>query len=84
MAFADALADQQRTIKGPSCSVGALLDNLDDDQADEVRSAIHNHSVQLAAISRAIRAEFGAQVGTDAVSRHRRGDCTCEARYGVR
>ena len=59
--------------KGPTCSVGDLLER--DPIADELRVALASH-VTATAIVGALRLR-GIELGEHALQRHRRGGCKC-------
>ena len=83
MAFADALKAAKPVIKGPPCSVGVLLAELDAKQAIEVKEALASPLIGHTVIARAIQTEFGQRVAPQAIGRHRRGACLCEVRRGI-
>jgi hypothetical protein len=83
-AVADALAAalvEMRTRKGPRCSLGRALANLTGedvtdlvaalDARDEGGEYVYSHAFMARFIT-----SLGTKVGTDAVSRHRRGECS--------
>lgn len=71
--FAEALR-QEQPHKGPRCSIGALLAELEPDNAAQLRKALDAPGVQHAQIARALRA-IGHNVGPTTISRHRSGEC---------
>lgn len=64
--------------KGPECTVGLTLRQLDSDRpelAARIREALLLDVLTHAAIAKAFR-EFGFPIGEGTIARHRRGDCT--------
>ena len=80
----DALA-QARTIKGPHCSLGNLIAHIPEDERAALLSLINPDAyprTTSTALSRAIESAFGTRIGRNAIDRHRRGDCSCDWRFG--
>lgn len=76
MRFSDALdAEQAAHRKGPPCSIGALLTEMDAEDADALQSALGSQ-MPHAWIARALAA-IGHKVLSETVGRHRRGECSC-------
>lgn len=84
MGFAQTLAQESKPRRGPACSVGRLLETLAPKDAKQVTAAIADSNVMLAAISRAIKSEFGVSIGSGTIGRHRKHECSCGDRRGVR
>lgn len=61
--------------KGPRCGVGRALECLD--EADKLRAALAADHIGPTSIHRWLLAR-GVKVGTNAISRHRRGECACD------
>lgn len=74
MSLADALREHAVTIKGPSCTVCALLKTLDKTDAKILNEALFDPSYTHTGIARALRAE-GHNVSSSSLSRHRKGEC---------
>jgi hypothetical protein len=66
----------QEPLKGPRCSVAILLDTLDAQDANDLRSALANPAYQGTSISRALKGR-GINLSPHSLVRHRRGDCLC-------
>ncbi|GAA5070980.1 hypothetical protein [Streptomyces similanensis] len=75
-----ALADAPAVIRGPQCSVGALLDAVGPNDADALRGALDNDRVTARAIADVL-SRHGDPITAYTVARHRRrGDsngCRC-------
>lgn len=67
--------------RGPvaKCTMGVLLASMPKADRDDLENALANPDVQNTAIIRALRAH-GYEVRPSAVPRHRKGECTCDAR----
>lgn len=74
MSLADALKTHAPTRKGPMCTVCSLLGQLDKGDRKALDGALADISYTHNGISRALRAE-GHNVASQAVSRHRKGEC---------
>ena len=74
MSLADALKEHAPTVKGPTCTVCKLMDNLDPADVATLKEALASPLYTHAGISRALKAE-GHLIGAETVSRHRKGDC---------
>jgi hypothetical protein len=74
MSLADSLKANATTVKGPTCSVCALLAKLDKADAKVLQAALDNDEFAATGISRALRAE-GYIVGSEPIRRHRKGEC---------
>lgn len=73
-----AVLSQQAASRGPmKCTVGLLLRELDDLDAKALRNALAS-SLEGSKISFALSQE-GHRVGGQAIQRHRRHLCNCEA-----
>lgn len=69
-------AEQAAFTKGPTCSVGQLLDALPDDERDAVASALADPAHPYTVLSRAL-GKAGHKIGAETIRRHRKGDCAC-------
>lgn len=76
MDFAAALA-QTAPRKGPTCSVGKALADADPAQAEQVSVALGDANIQTAHLTRALGLLFESKFDSQAVSRHRKGQCNC-------
>ena len=77
MNLADALAaEHQAYRKGPACSIATCLDALDKSDRAALEAAVADPTVQYALLARALKA-IGHPVDAGALSRHRRGECSC-------
>lgn len=63
--------------KGPPCTVGTTLANLDRDDRHTLNNWLHDRAVSDARIATALVAATGDGPGASAISRHRRGLCRC-------
>lgn len=72
-------AGPPRTIKGPPCSVGALLDRLDPDERagleKMLRPKIGTRGWDSEQIHEAILESHGEDIAGQTIARHRRGGC---------
>lgn len=79
MSLAAALErESEASTKGPQCSIGRILDALDDVDQSALISSLHG-SMLHTAIARALTSN-DHRVSASTVARHRRGDCSCDAR----
>ena len=77
MKLADALAAlPPRLPNGPRCTVGAILDKLDDDDRAALTAALDDDEVQGSGLARLLSSR-GHKVNGNTIQRHRRGDCSC-------
>ena len=76
MGLADQFAALRPNHGGTRCSVGASLDRMEPDDRAALQAALDNPTIQGAGISLVLR-NNGYDVGDQAVSRHRRGVCSC-------
>jgi len=76
MGLADQFAALRPNHGGIQCRVGNALDRMDADDQAALLAALANPSIQGAGISLVLR-NNGYDVGDQAVSRHRRGVCSC-------
>lgn len=76
MGLKDALnTERTRKLKGPSCSVCALLESLPDgDDKDALLAALDDFGMSGEAISRALDEE-GVRIQGQTIQRHRRKKC---------
>lgn len=73
----DAIAAEQAAFrKGPTCSVGLMLDGLSDDERDDVASALDDPAIPYTVLSRGL-AKAGHKIGPESIKRHRKGECAC-------
>lgn len=75
--LAAALSEQARPVPGPKCSVGQLLNELDDIDAQALRNALESN-MRGESISTALRGE-GHRIAGTTIQRHRRNRCSCGA-----
>lgn len=82
-AISDALSGLHATPRGPKCSVGALLDDLkDNDPAgyELLAEALHNPDIPAPQIVKAL-SSVGIRLHRDSILRHRRrakgSGCAC-------
>jgi hypothetical protein len=59
------------------CTVRKILEALGN-EADQLRAALADRSIKSSAISRVLAAR-DLKVSGEVVSRHRRGECSCES-----
>jgi len=76
MGLADQFAALRPNYGGTRCAVGRTLDLMDPDDRAALQAALDNRGIQGAGISLVLR-DNGHDVGDQAVSRHRRGVCSC-------
>jgi hypothetical protein len=77
MSLRESLQTQaQRIKKGPPCSIGIIIEQLPEDDAEALQQAFHDPYVTGRAITAALRAE-GYSARDYNVNRHRRGLCLC-------
>ena len=73
----DALATEAATRKvATPCTMGLLIDRLDDEDRAELATYLGDPAVTSTAISRALR-KSGHALADCTVRRHRRGECAC-------
>jgi hypothetical protein len=72
-----ALASQS---KGPECSAGVWVQSLSKQERAEVEEAFATPEVQHAALCRAIKDRWPDGPKADSITRHRKKECTCDAR----
>ena len=63
--------------KRMQCTLGQVLDALDDDDEKVVRAAIADENVTHSAIAKVLVAN-GHTITQGVVGRHRKGDCACD------
>lgn len=63
--------------KGPPCTVGTTLANLDRDDRQTLLGWLHDRAVSDARIATALGAATDDGPGVSAIGRHRRGLCLC-------
>lgn len=77
MKFEDAIANEIKAHrKGPPCSMGALIGDLDEADRKALQAALDDPKVAHTWIARALTG-VGRRMNPDTVARHRRGDCDC-------
>jgi hypothetical protein len=78
MALSEALKQEQDKANSPlnRCPINRLYGTLSESDIETLNTALQDIGFQHAAISRALNAE-GHDVSQEAVSRHRRGICSC-------
>jgi len=69
-------AEQAAFRKGPTCSIGQMLDTLDGDERTAVEAAIDDPANPYTVLARAFT-KAGHKVGDVAVRRHRNHLCGC-------
>jgi len=75
MGLAQYLDHQSRIpVKGPRCTVCALIARLPDEDAEELITAMADPTLTGSTIARALRAD-GHHMTAQTLNRHRRGDC---------
>lgn len=75
-----AAALQAATLtNGPKCAIAMVMPQLDDADRELLSAWLaHESDPPHAVVARALKSE-GHEVGAGAVSRHRKGDCSCSA-----
>ncbi|MYX26758.1 hypothetical protein GTY75_08755 [Streptomyces sp. SID8381] len=80
MAALARLTEQPPAPRGPRCTVGAILDTIDDSTAQTLRALLDTRTVSATQIADALTAH-GHRVQAPAVARHRRrgasNGCRC-------
>lgn len=76
MALTDRLDDTPQRQPGLPCSMGALIDMLDGDEAAALNKMLHELGWSAARIYDALAAE-GHEVGRQTIGRHRSRACRC-------
>lgn len=76
MALSDRLDSTPPRQSGLPCSVGALLESLDDTEAAALTDMLHTLGWSAARIYDALQAE-GYEVGRQTIGRHRSRACRC-------
>lgn len=83
MGLSEALqaAGEGRLRKGPRCTVGVLLDSLNNQDKEALVAALANRQVSAASLSLLLR-EHGHTIGPFTISNHRRSatgaGCLCD------
>lgn len=70
---------EARRPKGPPCGMGAILDNLSDDERLQVEQALTDRTI-TAHIIATVLTNHGHRVAIQTVGRHRGGRCACGTR----
>lgn len=76
MALSDRIESTPQRIHGLPCSVGALLDRLNNDERAALEKMLHELGWSAARIYEALTAE-GYEVGRQSIGRHRSRSCRC-------
>lgn len=76
MALSDRLASTPQRRPGLPCSVGALEQRLDGDEASALQAMLHELGWSARRIFDALQAE-GYDVGAQTINRHRSRACRC-------
>lgn len=69
-------AEQAAFRKGPACSIGQMLDTLDDKERVAVEGAIDDPTNPYTVLARAFT-KAGHKIGAEAIRRHRSRICNC-------
>lgn len=69
--------NQAKAIPGRPCTVGLILNSIGD-EADQLRAALRDPSIQSVTIAKVLTGR-GYRVSGDVMARHRRGICRCES-----
>lgn len=67
---------------GPQCTVGAMLDKLNDGDAAAMKNALANPATKASDLSALLRAH-GYRIMPHTLRRHRNDLCACSARSGA-
>lgn len=66
------------TVKhGPSCTMVAVIDSLDDEQQAKLGAALSEGSIPSTAIARVVSRWTDSKISAPTVRRHRKGECGC-------
>lgn len=76
MSLADRLDNTPQRIHGKPCSIGALEQRLDGDEAKALQAMLHELGWSAARIYEALTSE-GHEVGAQSINRHRSRGCRC-------
>lgn len=76
MALSDRLTAPPPPIHGLPCSIGALLDSLDDAEAKALQQMLDSTAWNATMIYDAVRDE-GHMIGRQSINRHRGRKCRC-------
>ena len=63
--------------KGPSCTVGMMLEQMSDDERRDFKMACDDITIAGTVIARVLQ-RHGYDVKAEALRRHRKGECRCE------
>lgn len=77
MSLAAALAAQPAARRGTPCTVGVVLDGLDQDDRAAAIQALADRTRTATSIAEALTS-IGHPVAKQTVQRHRRGECRCD------
>lgn len=77
MSLADDLQAVAPTGPGPLCTVGRLLDGLNDDDRATLLGWLQDRTITSARITLALRARIAPDIGEHTIARHRRKMCRC-------
>lgn len=72
------LRASQPPVKGPPCTMGVILSELDKDDRSALVEALIDRTVEHTTIYRVLTGN-GFKVSINTVQRHRRGECRCGA-----
>lgn len=64
-------------IKGPSCSVGMMIEKMTEDERSDFRAACEDDMIAGTIIARVLNRR-GYDIKVEALRRHRKGECRCE------
>lgn len=65
------------TVQRQGCTVGGLLESLDDDARAAYEHVLTLKAATAPAIARSIAARYGVELNPKTIQRHRRGECSC-------
>ena len=72
-----ALEAAQRTIKGPQCSVAALLNKVDPDERKALVAALADPTRNRRILADAIKTAYKVEIAQETLGRHIRRSCKC-------
>lgn len=76
MTFANRARAAQQLRKGGTCTVGVMLDGMDEKLRAEVETAIDDLSIYATIIADLLTKD-GYEMTPETLNRHRRGRCLC-------
>ena len=77
MSLADDLQAVGPTGPGPLCTVGRLLDGLNDEDRATLLGWLQDKNLTTATITLALRSRIAPKIGDYTIQRHRRKLCRC-------